>query len=298
MGIRGYKYKAMRLDKITEDNAKDLNTFLDDDLIHDISRIFYGGLGVFDDDGNPYGALVYELLNVTMGNRSITSVIHCFRAKNKEAFEMLFTGYESLVQKIGIERSIFETESKEQVELFQRYNFVFKKKVSSQFRISLKDIDNINLNLEKEVPDNIRDISDVSILMYRNAIMSAISNGYSGAVSDLAYLPLNWYEKEISSCSLEDGKISGLLLVRKQPSGVLYFVLYTAFGTNKQLNLAYMLIRTINMIISNYPPETEILINCLSDRVKSLIKQLLPDYEEREVNVGIRDESIKDKEKG
>ena len=281
----------MRTIEITGEDAEEFDLFINEDLIDDLYRPFYGGLGVVDDDGVPLGALVYELLNTDSEEKDITGVIRLASALNDEVWATIITEYGYVAQEKGVVRSFFETEKEAEAKVFASYDFSFEKKISPLLRISLDEVRDVKLNLQSKLPDYITSISAVSPPILRNGVKNALYNGQKGAVSDLAYLPMEWFEREVSSCCVTDGKVNGLLLIRKQPSGSLFFVLYTCFGPNSRKNLVYMLIRTLNMMFLRYPPETEILVNRRNEEITSLTGYLLPGHGEREVYAGVREEA-------
>ena len=105
-----------------------------------------------------------------------------------------------------------------------------------------------------------------------------------------AYLPLSWFERDISVCSTADDRVDGLFLVRATPSGMLIPMLYSAFGPYYAKNLFYMLFKSIERAMDKYPPETPIVI-CRSKKAsRDIMSKILPTARGDNVFCGVRQE--------
>ncbi|MCR5487095.1 MAG: hypothetical protein K6F35_06140 [Lachnospiraceae bacterium] len=129
----------------------------------------------------------------------------------------------------------------------------------------------------------------------KNTQIQALGNGESIMTSAqvkryLAYLPMDWYEKEVSSFTRLDHKVVGLLLVRRMVSGMLQVKLLFASGPDSQKNLLRMIIYSIRRAGELYPPDTKVMIRCESEAASALAGNLFPQVKGRHAVWGSRTE--------
>lgn len=280
----------MRITKIESENADEFNGFLSEDLIEDIGRKYYGGIGVFDDDDFPVGALVYELLGVNSDVETMKSRIVYVHADNDEVWSAIMDGYDDSVNADNIEITTYETEDEGAAAMLESFGFSREKKRSRMLRFKVSDLESIKLKLKMRIPTYITGISELSFLQFRNGIKNFLFKGVKCAVEDIAYLPVSWFDKDVSSCCISDGKVVGMFLIRRNPSGSIQVILYTCTGPESRQNLAYMLIRTVNMALAQYPHDTEVMIYCRTGEIVNLVEHILPGHVGNEVFVGSRKE--------
>ncbi len=279
----------MKIIEVTKSNAKEFEDFLGQDLVVDMSRNFYRGLAAVDDSGACHGTLVYELLDVD-SDEDTKSRIRLLIGDDDEVKGQLQEEYRNTVTEDDVAKSFFETSESEVASFFEKLGFSNTSTESRELTFTVSELEKIPINRKAKIPDYIQSLTEVSVIQYRNFVKRVIIKGHKGAVEDLAYLPINWFDRESSSCSVSDDKIDGLLLVRKTPSGELHPQLYTAFGPDYVKNLGFMLVNTVNYVLENYPRDAKVVIYRRNKEILTLTHKLLAGYKGEEVFMGIRDE--------
>jgi hypothetical protein len=115
--------------------------------------------------------------------------------------------------------------------------------------------------------------------------------GRKGLLEDLAYLPINWFEMDVSSYSEADEKVNGFLLVRKNPSGTLQVKLFIAAGPDYLINLVSMVRFSVQKAYEIYPPDTKIIIKRHNDQTRAFVGKLFPTVKGETAIMGERNEA-------
>ena len=280
----------MRIEEISDEkSAAEYEDIIGQDLVNDLSRRFFKGLVALDDDGSCHGAVVYELLDVD-ADTDIKSRIRLLVGDNDEIKDQLEVEYKKAVSEEEVAKSFFETSENEVASFFEKIGFSKASVESRELRFTVGELDKLPINRKAKMPDYIKSLSDVSVIQYRNFVKRVLIKGNKGTVEDLAYLPMTWFERDVSSCSISDDKIDGILLVRRTPSGELHPQLYTAFGPEYVKCLGFMLVKTVNYVMENYSPDTKVVIYRHNKEIITLTHKLLSGYKGDEIFMGSRDE--------
>ena len=280
----------MRSIEIDEDNAEDFSGYIDEDMIDNMDRTFFRGIGATDDDDTPLGALVFELKN-SESEEDTTSRIHSFKAENDGAKELILSEYEKLISEEDVTESFYELADEETAKLLKAGGFSFDTSESADIVVNMSDIRRVAESVKSSrLPSFIGSLSAISILQYRSCIKNCLFKERYGLLEDLAYLPKNWFEQNVSACSLSDEEVNGVLLLKKAPSGMLSVLLYTAFGPDFQKDLALMMIYTARKILELYPDDTKVLIRRHNDMVRKLTDKVFANSRGENVYKGKRKE--------
>lgn len=279
----------MNITAITKDNVDSFKEILGQDLAGDIPRSFYRGLAATDDSGECHGVLVYELLGVD-SDADTKSRIRLLSGDNDEVKDLLQEEYKKVATEDDVAKSFFETSEVEAATFFENIGFSKATVESREISFTVGELDKLPINRKAKLPEYIGNLEEVTVIQYRNFVKKLIIKEKKGAVEDLAYLPLNWFERKLSSCSVSDDKIDGIFLIRKTPSGELHPQLYTAFGPDYVKNLGFMLANTVNYALATYPPETKVVVYRRNKEILTLTHKLLAGYKGEEIFAGIRDE--------
>ena len=276
--------------EITEDNLDTFSDLLGEDLSDDIKRLYFRGIGVTDDEGNPLGALVCELQNADSEEERGSKI--CFLSSgSKEVFNEIDRLYKRhTVEMEEVLQSEYELTDEIEVGALREAGFSSKQTESETIILSLKDLASHKLARGKKPPDHVKSLGTLSILQYRDTIKQIIFMGHTGILEDIAYLPMHWFDVGISSCVMSGDRALGLFLIRRTPSGVLIPVFYSAYGAESKVNLLYMLQYTIREAIGTYPPETPVMVMRRNSFIRALTDRLLPDHAGAEVYYGTRKE--------
>ena len=279
----------MEVVEIASDNVEEFMDFIDDDTADDMSRVFYRGIGVVDDDDNPKGALIFELVD-SDSDADTKSDIKLFNAGEDDVISQLQSGYKEAVYEEDVTESFYETGDVSFADALSGLGFSKNEIESQKICFPVSQLDKLPLKMDTKIPEYICSIKELSVLQYRTGIKNFIFNGVKGAVQDLAYLPLSWFEREVSACSVTDNKVDGMLLVRRTPSGELHAIMYAAFGPDYVKTLAYLLIYATKKAKELYPPDTKIVINRHNGNVTKMAQRLAPGFKGEDVFSGKRSE--------
>ena len=259
--------------EITGENAEEFAGLISEDLCEDLSRAFFRGIGVVDENEKPLGAFVYELKNYESEDNT-TSMIRLVKGESTEVTRALCDSYLTSAEEDEVTKSFYETTDETEADALHDAGFSKQPAESRKVTIFASDLKDLPIKTNIRIPDHIQSLGELSVVQYRNGIKNFLFKGLKGSLEDLAYLPLGWFEKEVSSCSVTDGKVDGLLLVRKTPSGELHALLYAAYGPDYVRTLPYLLLYSVQKLQELYPPDTKIVINRHTKEVAALTAKL------------------------
>ena len=274
--------------EITEENARDFESLMGESLCEDMKREFFRGKGLFDDDETPVGAMVYELKN-SESERDTESEIRFISPDPDTAME-LFDEYDFDLSDEDIKLTRIETEEEDLAEVLEDVGFSVEKTESQKLSLGMDRIGAIPGLNKTRLPKYIISLSDISVTQYRTMIKTCYFKGHGGALEDLPYLPKEQFEGDVSACSVADGKVDGMLLVKKLGDNQLQVVLFSAFGPEYKKNLPLMMIYSARKALELYPPDTKVIIGRRNESVAALTARLFPDCHGMEVYVGKREE--------
>ena len=268
----------MNVFEISDDNLEDFADILGEDLLDNMDRTFYRGYGTSDDDGNITGAMVYEVKGLDDDDQDTLGKVLFIEAEDDEAYAMLHNIYrEEGVEEDDIKGSSYEFEDEKMADSCEKEGFSKSPKESEIVRITLKDALNLDfVKKVKKVPFYIVKLEDLSVIQYRTGIRNCVFNGQNGILEDLSYLSMDWFDTEVSSCTITDDEVNGFFLVRTTPSGAAVPVLLYASGPDYIKNLVFMIASSVKAAEKKFPPETEIVIHRSRKASAELIKKLLP----------------------
>lgn len=281
----------MKIVYIDSENLMDFYAYIDEDMQDDLRRIFFNGIGALDDGGAPVGALVYELKNGD-SEKDTQSRIRLLKCENDQISKILLEEYKTAVSDEQVAESYYESPDRYMADRLEENGFSQESAEALDIVVTMADIKRLISTFKiTRVPDYILPLSDIFVHQYRTFIKKCLSMGSFGLLDDLAYLSMSWFEDDISSCSVADDKVDGLLLMKKAPSGLLHVLLYISYGPQYQKNLALMMVHTALKIAENYPEDTRIVIRRHNDAVKKLTDRLFAESKGEQVYKGNRSEN-------
>lgn len=276
--------------EISEENLDDFREFLGDDLSEDLKRVYYYGIGASGGDGRPAGALVYELLD-SESEEDTRSRICFFKAEEKEVRDSLQDYYShTSVSENEITESFYELEDEAEAMALSEYGFSLDKKEDDSLLITLSEISGTELGKKKKLPDYVGSIEALSVLQFREAVKQILFKGHMGILEDMPYLPKSWFDNGVSACISSGGRIPGLFLIRKTPTGVLMPGLFFAYGPECSKDLLYMIWYSVQKALELYSPGTVVRIPRKDAATRALTAKLLPGRSGAEIFFGNRKE--------
>ena len=279
-----------RLIEVDSGNAEDFSSFLDDDMKEQLGREFFRGIGALDENGGPQGVIVYELKNYS-SEKDTTSRIRHLSATDEEAKNAILNEYASRIREDQVVESFYESPDKTLAQYLESNGFSMQVSEALNLVVRTEEIQKIPQILKgKKIPPYIKSISEITILQYRSFVKECLFKGYTGLMDDLAYIPKNWFETDVSACVVTDEKVKGCLLIKKSPSGLLFTMLFTAFGPDYRKNLGLMMAYSAQMIVENYADDAEVVIRRHSPDVRRLTDKFFAESKGDEVFSGTRTE--------
>ena len=261
---------------------------LDKDAIWNLSRPYYFGLATeISDEAPEVSWLVYELNSAYSEGSS--STIRWMHLADESGAKRLFAAYRREIEKENIVTDSFELPllPEETKALLEGFGYEITERESHTVVVTAADMPTIP-NYQDEIPEYIRGLNTIGLHAYKKGVANCMSYDYKGLLGDLEYLPMEWFDREVSSVAVHDGKITGMLLLHQVPSGNLATDLFFAYGdTIKEDALAMMHLSAKN-IFERYPAELKLHIQRENDQVIELVKWLFPGKEGETVSYGKR----------
>ena len=206
-----------------------------------------------------------------------------------KAIEAMLKEYtDHIVPEKDIAETLYELENEDKAKIFPENGFSFGEGESNTLELTLGDLKDHKLARSSKLPGYIKSTGSLSLIQYRKAINNVLLKGHKGAFEDMAYLPLRWFDTEISSCSVSGDKANGLFLIRRNPSGALIPALLFAYGPDFQKDLLYMINYSLRRALDVCPPDTPLLIRMKNKSTRALAHKLLPEHVGKKVFVGNR----------
>ena len=264
----------MKILEIYKEDAPLFSEYIDEDMRENLDRVFYNAIGAMDEGETPAGILVYELQN-SESEKDTLSRILSFDAKSGDISDELMSEYEEAVAENEVAYSFYESPDERFARGLSECGFSLEKAESPDIVLSLRDVRKLcNIVKTDVIPPYIMPLSEVSVFQYRTFVKECLFRDNRGLAEDLAYLPQSWFDQELSSCMMDDEELKGALLIRRNPSGLLQVMLYTAIGADFRKNLALMMMHSARMVVKHCPEDTGIIIRRHNDGVKKLTDKL------------------------
>ena len=283
----------MEIVEITQYNLSEFAGILPSDMAENIGRACFHAIGITEDgQDTAKAALVWEIRNVEKQNTA-QSELKCFYAKDEASGSPLLEKYSEMIafSSETVDCSYYEFEGENELisRLMKQSGFEESVKESSKIEIKVAELKKLKLG-KKKTPPHILSTNEIRGLKFCQGIANCMFRGKRGLLEDLDTLPEDWFEHDISSCTMTDGRIDGMFLVHKTPSGILRPVLLMCSGPDARENLLYMLKYTAEKTVMHYSDDTLIEVRCLHEYAKALVDNLFPDKHGEEIVYGIRRE--------
>ena len=267
----------MLINRITLDNIEEYEILLDADAVKNIERKYYCGLAVKEDNGEKTeAAIIWEYKHMD-DEKDIEARIYDIYAINKKSAKILMEAYTEEIKKNDVKKSFLEHVADDELirDVLKASGFVTEEKENRNLTVTLKELA-VNPVAKKEAPQYIAPITDLMVRQYQKGIKKCIQYGRKGLLEDLEFLPMSWFDEDISCCVQIDGKVNGFLLVNKSSDGYLVVDLLYACEPDSGINLLYMISYSINAALKLYPDDTKVLLRRHNDVTKSILKKLFP----------------------
>ena len=268
----------MEITELTDDNAEEFEDLLDDTLLSDIGREYHGGLVAFDNAAKSISsALFWEIKNAEDSKETtVSEIVEFFSDDPTECDELLRVFDEKSIE-AGAGESLFEFDKLDDIcnRSLKKNGFKIKESESRDICVSVGDVARLAL-IKKKTPDYIKSLSQITERQFKTGVMTSVMHGRYGLLDDLPFLPMSWFDTEVSSCVVTDDKINGLLLIHKAKPGVYMVELLFALQPDAVINLLAMIIFSINAAIKCKSSDDMIILRRHSESSEGLVKKLFP----------------------
>ncbi|MCR4654867.1 MAG: hypothetical protein K5770_01335 [Lachnospiraceae bacterium] len=283
----------MNIIDITEENREEYSGLLNEECLKSIGREYYRGIAGKDQlSGKLNAAMIWELKGKEDEERDTGSEILLYTASDEDYAEELLTVYNNMTGTEEVVRSFFELpilSDTEKASLDQG-GFLLEDGESRDVIVTVSELAALPL-AKKDPPSYINSLSGISAWQFKTGLMSSVFHGRYGLNEDLPFLPMSWFDPDISSCIIADDKINGMLLVHEMSSGLLRVELLFAMQPDADINLLNMMRYSIRAAGKSRSPGTRVILRRHSEQTKALIKKLFPDRKGEQVSKGSREAS-------
>ena len=261
--------------RFNDSNAEKFRKLIDPELYVDMKRTFYRGIVSTDEKGSVNGALILELKNIEQVDDNAGRILQV-KVKEPEAAGELLEEYRVLAEEEMVKKSLYEFPEKKDAAILTDAGFSLEEGEGPDRIVRISDLTALSVVNKIRIPENIGSISALENRQFRKGILNCLFHNRKGLLEDLPYLPMDWYENNVSSYTMLDDKVVGLFLVRKTVSDMLQAKLLFASGPDSQKNLLRMIVHSIKTAGELYPPDTKVTIRCESDAASALAANLFP----------------------
>ena len=286
----------MKIIELTPELKEDFREFLPAGEDENLGRQSYRFLGAKDGRGKVKGIIGWEYKS-DADNEFYASEIKALNTADEKTGKELLSEYDERISEYELDNSFFEFEEVSQLnsKLFKGAGFEMSEEEGTFINATVKELSALKLG-KGDMPEHIVSTGDIEDVKLRQGLLSSMFIGIRGLIEDIETIPLSWFERGISSCSLINGRVEGLFLVHKAADGTLMPVLFVNShpdGKYARQDLLLMLRRSVAAITELYPPETPVKISFLRAQTRELVKKLFPGITGNKVIRGVRKEKEK-----
>ena len=249
-----------------------------------IGREYYHAI-CSEEEEDVKGYLLWQLIDADeeADTRSEIKAFYC--TDDGAATEMLEV-YNARVEKLKVVSTYFELPydtASEYASAFEAAGFSVEAAEGQTITVTVADVEKLPM-AKKKVPDYIMAVSSLMVRSFRKGITNCMFHGCTGGLlPDVSFLPISWYEPEISCYVETDGKPNGFLLVHRNSNDVLEVQMLFAFGPDYVLNVAQMVAFAMGAAIAQYPPQTQIMLRRHNKATAALAAKLFPGVQGEQV---------------
>lgn len=267
----------MKLTEITAANLESFESYLGKDTAENIGRECFNGLVLTDEEEKASRAAVVWKSTEDEEKKKRYAELSCFSAAGVEEGTQVIGAFADRIDEEGTDASFFEfADLKEELRtVFTGAGYSLREGESRDLKLSVGELKELPF-AKKKLPYYVTCLDGLSEGRFWQGISNALYNSRQGLLEDLDSLPLSFYEQEISCVAEEDGKIRGMFLIHRRPSGILMPVLLYAGGPDSRKNLLYMLSFSVQAALCWYSEDTEVLLRRHDEKTRSLTDYLFP----------------------
>jgi hypothetical protein len=268
----------MEVYDLNKENKRFYESYFGADMIENIGRTFYRGIIVVFDDRIVAG-MVWHYKDYELDKKGTVSRIEWLRIDDEKAEEELFAAYKERIMNGNAVTSEFviptRGKSREKAAL-KRQGFTVKLTEGDDIIVSLPEIMQLPFAKKGDISPNVMPLNMLSVRQFRRMTAKCMKSGIKGLCEDLLYLPLDFFDMNISCYCKDKDSINGMILFHRKPSGIIAIQLLAGVDENAQKALAFMMKWVIATLVETYPPDTKILIDRHNQSSLQLTEKLFP----------------------
>ncbi len=275
---------------ITTDNIEEYRDIIPEQYRSDIGREYIRGLaGINSDTKEPGGAIIWEVHNLEQENLDNKAEILWFSAQNQENAGLLLDVFDVMTDDEDARSSYFEMEalSEEETAALEKAGFSIEAAEGTDVFVTVEEIGKLDI-AKKKAKNYVTGLSELSAFTFKAGIMNSVYHGKYGILEDLPFLPMSWFDSELSCCVMTEDKVTGLLLVHLIKPALYRVEILFSEQLDAAVNMLNMMRYSIHAAQKNCNPEDEILIRRHNHTVTDLCKKLFPGKKGKKVIRGIR----------
>ncbi len=143
-------------------------------------------------------------------------------------------------------------------------------------RLTLREIGDTDFFKNTKMPQNVGSINELDEKQFRKGVMNCIFSGRKSIPPDIVNRPIEWFDGYVSSFAIEEEKIKGLFLVRKNEEEELELIMLQYIGNDGNRQMISMLRDSFRTAFSLYPDSTVVVIPRNTPEAESLSGKLFP----------------------
>ncbi len=262
--------------RITMDNLEDYSDILPPDIYHDMPRPFYRGLAAVD-AGETKAAMVWEYKNVEE-DVDTESMILWYFCSDEAMGDELIQEYTNEIKQEDVQRSYFEFKELSDMErsVLEKNGFSIKNEESEEVEVHMENVVKAPFAAKKAAP-YVKALDVLSEKQFKRGVTNCLFHNRKGVLEDMAFLPMSWYDQNLSCCVIGDNKVIGLCLFHRSPSGVIHADLLFSMGSEYQLDILNMIRYAVHAGVAKYPKNTPVIIRRHNAEIHGLVSKLFPD---------------------
>ena len=269
----------MTVIELDEDNAEEYLNYLTPDIAENMEREFYRGIVVQEDGTDtPLAGMVYEIINAE-DKKPTESAIRWLNIRDEAATRTLFDAYKEAISREDVKLSTFVIpvlDCEKEKAALKAEGFAVKLTEGDNIIVTLDELLKLPIMKNPKVPENISSLNRITARVFKEAISQCVAAGRKGVCADLSYLPLSWFEPDVSCYSEQNGAVNGLFLFHKLPSGMITIQLMIALSGKPQQILLGMMRQFVIGLKENYGPEVKVVLDRHNQSSLELTEKLLP----------------------
>ncbi len=271
---------------INADNIDDYADLMPDYIAENLIRIYHTGYALKRDNADRIEAMIATTVTgAGWDGDKKELIIEWTYSLDRESFKLLIEMVNEKLKKTDISAmvAVFPLSEEKAREDLVYAGFENTIKESILIEIPRKVLAKQKA-FNRKPDDRVTSIKELTVRQFRRGLTDLIFHGARGLLNDAEYLPMSWFDNDLSCCIMCGKKIKGMLLVKKIRSSNVVPLLFSALPPDQNKNLLKLMSFFAYKIITEYPDDTGVMICRYNDSIKALSNKLFPGIKGNQVN--------------